>query len=201
MTKLEYFTESIQQVMTSKDYSIMIFEQPSVPKDFWVDVRKNLPSGLNWPKDLSRFFKDNKQNILNLLNSPSPTPMVNNMLTHSEEKVPLLMKHTEQNNIFTRDEIIKLINEVLDKRLLDLKESVQMIQNKMEMPPESKTIKGSGRGRKERRDYVKITPTMDRVLFNLFDAEAKKQKLSHGKLLDVILWHWYQKPKLSYEQE
>lgn len=104
-------------------------------------------------------------------------------------------------DVLTRDEIVQLINAVLDERLLDLKESVQIIHDKLDMPPATQTIKGSGRGRKETRDYVKITPTLDRALFNLFDAEAKQQKLSQGKLLDIILWHWYEKPKLSYEPE
>ena len=205
MTKVEHLAEAIRKNLTMKKLSMEVFED-RLPRGFWNDIIEYLPKGMNWGdrQVLGNYYGKNKQKILNILKADSQMYAVASEPILSEKHTSTPSEHSEPSlhgELFTRDEIIKLMNEVLDERLSDLKESVQIIQNKMEMPPESKTIKGSGRGRKERRDYVKITPTMDRVLFNLFDAEAKKQKLSHGKLLDIILWHWYEKPKLSYEPE
>jgi hypothetical protein len=205
MTRIEHLAEAIHKKLSITNLSIEVLDD-RLPRGFWKDVIEYLPKGMAWgdKQVIANYYGKNKQNILNILKSDfkrvrldyKPIVSEKDPLPPSEHSEPSL--HEE---LINRDEIIKLINEVMDKRLLDLKESVQIIQNKMETPPESQTIKGSGRGRKERRDYVKITPTMDRVLFNLFDTEAKKKKLSHGKLLDVILWHWYEKPKLSYEED
>lgn len=205
MTKIEHLAEAIHKNLIIKNLSLEVLDD-RFPRGFWKDIIDYLPKGMDWGdgKVIANYYGKNKQNILNILKSDFQRVIVDykpilsekDPLTPSEYSEPSL--HEE---LINRDDIVKLINEVLDKRLLDLKESVQIIQNKMEMPPESKTIKGGGRGRKETRDYVKITPTVDRILFNLFDGEAKKKKLSHGKLLDVILWHWYEKPKLSYEED
>ena len=204
MTRIEHLAEAIHKKLIIKNLSIEVLDD-RLPRGFWKDIIEYLPKGMWGDKQvIANYYGKNKQNILNILKSDfqrvrldyKPIVSEKDPLTPSEYSEPSL--HEE---LINRDDIVKLINEVLDKRLLDLKESVQIIQNKMETPPESKTVKGSGRGRKETRDYVKITPTVDRVLFNLFDANAKKLKISHGKLLDIVLWHWYEKPKLSYEEE
>ena len=67
-------------------------------------------------------------------------------------------------------------------------------------PPEPQTLKGA-RGRKEDRQIKKISATIDEVLWGLFEVERKRRGLSTGRLLDIILWQWYGKPKLSYGEE
>jgi hypothetical protein len=202
MTRIEHLAEAIHKKLIIKNLSIEVLDD-RLPRGFWKDIIEYLPKGMWGDKQvIANYYGKNKQNIMNILKSDfkrvrldyKPIVSEKDPLTPSEYSEPSL--HEE---LINRDDIVKLINEVLDTRLLDLKESVLIIQNKLEMPPESITIKGGGRGRKETRDYVKITPTVDRVLFDLFDADAKKRKISQGKMLDIILWNWYEKPKLSYE--
>ncbi len=69
-----------------------------------------------------------------------------------------------------------------------------------DMPPEPSTITGEGKGRKENRQYERITVTIDEKLADLFKQEMKARTLSAGKLMDVILWNRYSKPRLSYEK-
>ena len=205
MTKIEHLAEAIHKNLIIKHLSLEVLDD-RFPRGFWKDVMEYLPKGMDWGdgKVIANYYGKNKQNILNILKSDfkrvrldyKPIVSEKDPLPPSEHSEPSL--HEE---LINRDDIVKLINEVLDKRISDLKESVLNNQNKMETPPESKTVKGGGRGRKEKRDYVKITPTVDRVLFDLFDSETKKLKISQGKLLDIILWNWYEKPKLSYEED
>jgi hypothetical protein len=204
MTRIEHLAEAIHKKLIIKNLSIEVLDD-RLPRGFWKDIIEYLPKGMWGDKQvIANYYGKNKQNILNILKSHfkrvivdyKPIVSEKDHVTPSEYSEPSL--HEE---LINRDDIVKLINEVLDKRISDIKESVLIIQNKMEMPPESITIKGSGRGRKEKRDYVKITPTVDRVLFDLFDSETKKLKISQGKLLDIILWNWYEKPKLSYEED
>lgn len=70
-----------------------------------------------------------------------------------------------------------------------------------EIPPEPTTVKGEGKGRKENRDYERITVAIDTELAALFKQEMSDKGLSSGKLLDRILWNRYGKPKLSYQDE
>lgn len=70
-----------------------------------------------------------------------------------------------------------------------------------EAPPKPVTIKGPGvKGRKETRQYERLTVGIDVVLAEKFKAEAEALNLSPGKLLDRILWNRYGMPRLSYQQ-
>ncbi|MEW6351578.1 MAG: hypothetical protein AB1646_21210 [Thermodesulfobacteriota bacterium] len=67
-----------------------------------------------------------------------------------------------------------------------------------DMPPEPQYLKGQ-KGRREARDWRKLTITVDRVLAKRFQDECTENKLSAGKMMDAILWARYGKPKLSYQ--
>lgn len=69
-----------------------------------------------------------------------------------------------------------------------------------EIPPRPKTIEGRGKGRKEDRKYERLTVSLDSCLFERFKKELRARNLSAGKLMDVILWNRYGKPKLSYQK-
>lgn len=198
MTRIELLTEAIRKTLEIQKLSIDVLTDMA-PRGFWEAVRVNLRSGYNWPENnsaLSNMFNKNKSKILGLLNSSSQMYIPDNETIYSEQQASKLSTH---NAIFTRDEMIRLIDEHLNIRLSDIRKTVQIELNKMEMPPEVQTIKGQGKGRKEDRQYEKIGPAIDKRLFELFMADCKKRKLSQGKMLDIILWHWYEKPKLSYE--
>jgi hypothetical protein len=65
-------------------------------------------------------------------------------------------------------------------------------------PPEPKTIRKHGKGRKENRKYKRLTVAIDVNLAERFEAEMRSRSLSAGKLMDVILWNRYGKIPLSY---
>ena len=75
-----------------------------------------------------------------------------------------------------------------------------IMANTADEPPAPETIKGKGRGRKETRDYDRITLTVDKVLAGRFKAEAQRRGVSAGRLADIIFWHYFGKPKLSYQE-
>ena len=54
------------------------------------------------------------------------------------------------------------------------------------------------KGRGETRSYEKFSVTVDVNLARLFRKEAKRRRLSVGRLMDAILWSRYGKPDLSY---
>lgn len=74
--------------------------------------------------------------------------------------------------------------------------------NTGDVPPEPETLKGTTKGgRRETREYEKISATVDRVLYKRFHNEQRERKCSTGRLLDIILWNYYGKPPLSYQLE
>jgi hypothetical protein len=73
--------------------------------------------------------------------------------------------------------------------------NVVNVPNGEERPPEPRAINR----RKENRIYGKLGATVDAVLFNRLVAEAEQRGVSVGKLLDLILWHRYERPLMSHE--
>lgn len=68
-----------------------------------------------------------------------------------------------------------------------------------DLPPEPVELTGTGRGgRRQVREYGKLSATVDNVLFELFRTECKERGLSAGRMLDAILWNHYNRPDLSY---
>jgi hypothetical protein len=84
-----------------------------------------------------------------------------------------------------------MIQHVLSDRNM---RNVLNVQDDIEAPPEP-----IRRGRKQNRIYGKLGATADAVLLELFNAEARSQGISTGRLMDTILWERYGKPILSYE--
>lgn len=66
------------------------------------------------------------------------------------------------------------------------------------LPPEPTTIKGEGKGRKETREYERITSAIDVELVKLMKQEMREKGMSAGRLMDAILWNRYGRPTLSY---
>lgn len=71
-----------------------------------------------------------------------------------------------------------------------------------EVPPAPVTIRRQGRGRRQNRSYERITLTIDAELARFFKAEVDNHplRLSAGRLMDVILWNRYGRPRLSYQE-
>jgi hypothetical protein len=94
-----------------------------------------------------------------------------------------------------------IAREVFTEMIADIQGSIDVAYVPVEgeeIPPEPQVITGHGKGRKEDREYERLTISLDKVLFGKFKKEMKSRNLSAGKLMDVILWNRYGKPKLSY---
>jgi hypothetical protein len=94
----------------------------------------------------------------------------------------------------TRDEIMKLIQTTVRKEI----QTVRKLQTDQKIPPEP-TKKESSRAFIVKR--AKIAGTTDQVLLDLFNQERKKLRLSASRMLDVVLWNYFNKPKLSFEDQ
>lgn len=55
--------------------------------------------------------------------------------------------------------------------------------------------------RGKRRDYTRTTITVDKKLWELVQVECEKLDILPPKLLDSLLWHYFGKPTLSYQDE
>lgn len=71
----------------------------------------------------------------------------------------------------------------------------------LDFPPESQTIRGERKGRKENREYEKVSITIDQVLWSRFVAECKRLRVSRSRMMDTILWRAFGRPPLSYMTE
>jgi hypothetical protein len=69
-----------------------------------------------------------------------------------------------------------------------------------DIPPEPRTLKGSGKGRRQDREYVKATITVDRNLWALFETERKRLRVSVARMAEILLWRALGRPKLSFEE-
>jgi hypothetical protein len=54
------------------------------------------------------------------------------------------------------------------------------------------------KGRKETRDYRPITITLDQVLFDRAEAEARRRGIKVSKVVEAALWVRFGRPTLSY---
>jgi hypothetical protein len=79
-------------------------------------------------------------------------------------------------------------------------ESSQGSIDRSDMPPPPVPVDPHlpGRG-KENREYHKFSATIDKNLWALLYTDMLKHGLSTGRMLDVILWRYYERPPLSYE--
>jgi hypothetical protein len=108
----------------------------------------------------------------------------------------------EQISLAEIDERIRAgAREVFQEMLHSMREEMNVIADTQDAPPEPHVIKGEGKGRRENRRYTKASVTVDKVLWNLFVKERDKLRVSTGRLMDIILWRHFGKPKLSYEKQ
>lgn len=98
------------------------------------------------------------------------------------------------------DERIRIVSrEVFEELIHNMRIEKKMTMEAEDAPPEPEVIKGEGKGRRENRDYVKVSVTIDKVLWDKFTEERDRMRVSSGRLMDVILWRAFGRPRLSYE--
>lgn len=115
-------------------------------------------------------------------------------------------EHKEQKGPKVRTREVGPTLASLAERITAIEEFIQTMRTKStpitdthDMPPEPQVIKGEGKGRRENRDYEKASVTVDKVLWEKFCAERDRLRVSSGRLMDIILWRAFGRPRLSYE--
>jgi len=98
------------------------------------------------------------------------------------------------------DERIRAVaREVFQEMIHDMEIERSVSIESDDVPPEPEVIRGEGKGRRENRDYAKVSLTIDKVLWDKFTKERDRMKVSSGRLMDIILWRAFGRPPLSYE--
>jgi len=103
---------------------------------------------------------------------------------------------------FTQNQI-EQIHEIVRKEIQSVMES-QRIQRRpsdlLEVPPSpGEKIKGEKGRPANPGKRVKLAGTVDVELERLFREECTKRGISVSRLLDTVLWHYFGKPRLSFE--
>lgn len=208
--KLQALCDAIQTIFDQDNISISIFTD-RLPNGYLKRIHDILPKEYFWPdtpKNLSRTIRDNKSDILNILKletTATTEQFQMDIIEHSEKNQ--VSEHSEKNhserseNIIcseniTRSEVISIMSDMLEQALSNRSESIQNIQNALELPPTQKIMGKSGR-KKSDRAWVKLSTSVNSRLNDLFEAECKTQRLSRAQLLDAILWEHYGKPDLD----
>jgi hypothetical protein len=92
----------------------------------------------------------------------------------------------------------RIAREVCQEIIHNMETDRNIITLMEDEPPEPTTIKGEGKGRRENRAYEKVSVTIDKKLWERFTADRDSIKVSTGRMMDIILWRYYGRPKLSY---
>jgi hypothetical protein len=70
----------------------------------------------------------------------------------------------------------------------------------VELPPPREKVKGPKGLPVGRGERVKVGVTLDKVIADRFEAEHKRLGLSASMLIETILWHWFNRPILSFQK-
>jgi hypothetical protein len=86
----------------------------------------------------------------------------------------------------------------LNKKLSGYEHNLLNESTEFELVPEAETVTGGAKGRRQDRQYLKISLTVDKNLWKIFREKQKKLNCSAPRLMDSILWNFFRKPNLSY---
>jgi Asp-tRNA(Asn)/Glu-tRNA(Gln) amidotransferase C subunit len=208
--KIVALAEAIRTVFREDKRTPMILENEKMPRGYLERIRKVLPNNFAWPKEnsnLSRYFVENKQDILNSLKADDTISLTESKPTQAEQVQVIRPDRPEpslQPESVTRNKIVQIVNEVLSERILELNKAVQVNQAKLKLPPERVKIKVPGKGKqkgsmKETRQWVKISTTIDARLNELMVQECRRLKMLGSEFLDSLLYTYFGEPKLSNE--
>jgi hypothetical protein len=128
-------------------------------------------------------------------NELSTSPVDNSDVTEKVINSPGEFIHSAE----VDNHIREIAREVFAELFQNLQNERNIIAESQDMPPEPETIKKAGKGRRENRDYVKMSVTVDRALWEIFEKERARLKVSSGRMMDILLWRAFGKPKLSYQ--
>ena len=125
---------------------------------------------------------------------PSEDSFPSEKVEDSERKE--LSDHSEPSaHTLTENRVREIFREMITNM-----ERVPII-NRADLPPKPEKVQKLKGVPGENRKYQKVTVTIDKELWKRVEREKEVLGLSAGKTLDVILWRYFDKPKLSFETE
>lgn len=144
---------------------------------------------------------------------PSERREVGEFMEREETDEPVAVEYSEHDDRsyqeghssrpleISEDRMREIAREVFEEMHKSIGEPRGSMREGGEWPEEPKAIDR----RRQARKYLKISVTVDKALWELFEAERNNlessgRKVSSGRLLDRILWLYYGKPALSYER-
>lgn len=201
MNRETLLAEVIKETLDCEGYKLEDIRE-NVPKNFWVKVFKGrtLAPYFNNRNMASNYFcrPSNKKAILSILEGLYAGNEGN---VENVDNAPKL----KARNAFASELNEQRVREIVQEELSHIQDRGMSIHNDMNesfsLCPESPTIKGEGQGRRQEREYDRVSITVDKVLWRLFREEQQRLKIPAPRLLDSILWHRYGQPRLSFEVE
>ena len=97
------------------------------------------------------------------------------------------------------DRMRAVAREVFEEMLHNMRNERNIITDSEDVPAEPETLKREGKGRRENRDYQKVSVTIDTVLWDKIMQEKDRMRVSTGRAIDIILWRYFGKPPLSFQ--
>lgn len=97
------------------------------------------------------------------------------------------------------DRMRTVARQVFQEMIQNLTNERNIIADVQDVPPEPQVITGEGKGRRENRHYQKVSITIDTVLWDKIMQEKDRTRVSAGRIMDVILWRYFNKPPLSFQ--
>jgi hypothetical protein len=143
--------------------------------------------------DMNAFIQEAIEMKLAAMYPPPPAPIDEDLL---------VQRITDTVMNMTQESMKTVITEVIDERFTAMTPPPVPPEPPIgeDFPPEPRTIVGAGKGRRETRKYERISLTIDSNLWKLVQTDMEKLRVSAGRMIDVLLWRVYGRPKLSFEE-
>lgn len=177
---------AIIQVMNVMNISLETLIKKA-PRGFWLQVSKIIRKDWARHQNLSQTWKRSQKEIIEIISSQS-----DKQLSVLPSESPTSLEHV------TRDDIEKIVEHVLNQRISNYEHNILNEPNTLELVPEPETVTGGAKGRRQDRQYLKISLTVDKNLWKIFRKKQKNLNCSAPRLMDSILWNFFGKPNLSY---
>lgn len=208
LARLNVMIEPIREFMSLHGKDNSMFQDESLPSGIWKFTNNWLKEhGVENPRS-SNDYSRHKEYFLNSFNvqneQPTQQSFVSSDLSDCSDKCKTLKQAEPSDRPECLEQIeldiLRIVNEQLDMRILELQQAVQINQDNLLLPPDRVKVKGDKNVLKETRTHAKFSTTVDARLLDLFDRECHKRKMRRSEMLDAILYTFFGKPKMSDEK-
>jgi hypothetical protein len=208
------FAKAILKSMEEEGIDLAELEQRA-PRGFWELVIKTLnemgtpgPKEKKWidAKQASQHWKRNMDSITTFIDevvSENTAPMK----TSPEEQVPAEPNRNDAEtgeDLVTRREFreaLKDLEAMIENKISQVKAGMEVskIQKAPDGYPEL-APQPAMTGKKFTVGRQKLGVTIDSVLMEKLEKESKTRGISMSRMVDTVVWHYFGRPRLSFEE-